>query len=167
MKRTLVLDTNIVLDLFIFSDEAARPLKAQLEQGVLRWIATERMRSELESVLAYPHIVSRMVFYGKTAQDVLAAFDRHAQITETAEKARYICKDEDDQMFIDLAVQHQSLLLSKDKAVLTMKKRLASLDVEVAKVMPALAQDAETNPALAEVSLIVRAPNPSACAIGQ
>ncbi|WP_048438387.1 putative toxin-antitoxin system toxin component, PIN family [Caenimonas sp. SL110] len=135
MIRTTVLDTNIVLDLFIFSDEAARPLREQLEQGALRWIATERMRGELERVLAYPHIVSRMAFYGKTAQDVLAAFDRHAQIAQTPGKARFICKDADDQMFIDLAVQHQCLLLSKDKAVLTMKKRLASLDVEVMRAL--------------------------------
>ncbi|MES2783919.1 MAG: putative toxin-antitoxin system toxin component, PIN family [Pseudomonadota bacterium] len=137
-KRTLVLDTNIVLDLFIFSDEAAKPIREQLDRGLLRWIATERMRSELERVLAYPHIVSRLVFYGKTAQDVLAQFDRHAEIAQTPAKARFICKDADDQMFIDLAVEHQCLLLSKDKAVLTMKNRLATLDVEVARPVPAL-----------------------------
>ncbi|MES2635295.1 MAG: putative toxin-antitoxin system toxin component, PIN family [Pseudomonadota bacterium] len=136
MKRTAVLDTNIVLDLFIFADEAAKPLRQQLDQGLLRWIATERMRSELERVLAYPHIVSRMEFYATTAQDVLAAFDRHAEIAQAPQKARFICKDADDQIFIDLAVHHQCLLLSKDKAVLTMKKRLASLDVEVSRALP-------------------------------
>ena len=39
------------------------------------------------------------------------------------------CKDPDDQKFIDLAVLHQAMLLSKDNAVLCMKKRLLGLGV--------------------------------------
>ncbi len=34
--------------------------------------------------------------------------------------------DPDDQHFLDLAAQHQALLLSKDKAVLKQRKRLAT-----------------------------------------
>ena len=41
----------------------------------------------------------------------------------------------DDQMFIDLAVRHQCLLLSKDAAVLTLKNKLAVLQVEVGAVI--------------------------------
>ena len=134
MTRTAVLDTNIVLDLFIFADEAAQVLKAELDKGSVRWIATERMRTELERVLTYQHLLPRMAFYGIAASDVLAAFDRYSDIVETPEKSRYHCKDEDDQMFVDLAAHHGCLLVSKDKAVLTMKKRLATLDVEVTKV---------------------------------
>jgi predicted nucleic acid-binding protein len=44
-------------------------------------------------------------------------------------KAVVTCRDPDDQKFIDLAVQHRAVLLSKDKAVLCMKKRLLALDV--------------------------------------
>ena len=50
-----------------------------------------------------------------------------------AQKASYTCKDADDQKFIDLAVAHQTVLVSKDKAVLCMAKRLARLS---ARVMP-------------------------------
>jgi predicted nucleic acid-binding protein len=42
-----------------------------------------------------------------------------------------VCKDEDDQQFIDLAVAHQALLLSKDKQVLRLTNRLARLGVAV------------------------------------
>ncbi|MDB5944967.1 MAG: putative toxin-antitoxin system toxin component, family, partial [Ramlibacter sp.] len=35
----------------------------------------------------------------------------------------------DDQKFIDLAVAHRALLLSKDRAVLALRKRLAALQV--------------------------------------
>ena len=43
----VVLDTNIVLDVFVFSDAAALPLRQALADGALRWIATAGMRDEL------------------------------------------------------------------------------------------------------------------------
>ncbi len=128
----IVLDTNIVLDLFIFSDPATRELRAALDAKSLRWIATQVMRDELERVLAYTHIVPRMQFYQVTAADVLAQFDARVSLLGVAPKARYVCKDADDQKFIDLAVAHQALLLSKDKAVLTLAKRLRTLGVATA-----------------------------------
>jgi predicted nucleic acid-binding protein len=42
-----------------------------------------------------------------------------------------VCKDPDDQVFIDLAVARGALLLSKDRAVLVMRKRLAARGVVV------------------------------------
>jgi len=128
----VVLDTNIVLDLFVFADPATAPLRAGLEAGTLHWHATGAMRDELARVLAYPQIVRRLNFYSRTAEQVLGAFDRHAQLTEVPAKAPWTCKDADDQKFIDLAVAlgHCSLL-SKDQAVLCMRRRLAGADVIV------------------------------------
>ena len=133
---TLVLDTNIVLDLFVFADVRARSLNEHLERGASQWLATTAMRDELERVLAYAHIESRLDYYGLQATGVLTRFDRHARIVEAPAKAPVTCKDPDDQKFIDLAVAHRSLLLSKDAAVLAMTKRLAQLDVIAAAVMP-------------------------------
>ena len=134
---TLVLDTNIVLDLFVFADARARALHEHLQRGEANWLATVAMRDELERVLAYAHIESRLDFSRLQAGDVLAHFDRHARIVEVAAKAPVTCKDPDDQKFIDLAVAHRSMLLSKDAAVLAMTKRLALLDVVAAPVLPA------------------------------
>ena len=128
----MVLDTNIVLDLFIFSDPRCAALRLALQGQQLHWISTQIMRDELERVLAYTHLQPRMAFYSVTAVQVLRHFDSHVQMRDVAERAKYVCKDEDDQKFIDLAVQHQCALISKDKAVLTMRKRLASLNVAVA-----------------------------------
>lgn len=125
----LVLDTNIVLDAFVFSDPASVPLRAGLDDGSLRWIATGAMRVELARVLGYPQIVPRLAFYGLQSGEVLAAFDRHAQPVDAAPKAPVTCADPDDQIFIDLAVAHRCALLSKDRAVLDMRKRLAALGV--------------------------------------
>ncbi len=131
----VVIDTNIVLDLFVFQDPATTSLKQALHNGAILWISTPDMRIELDRVLAYAHIVPRLAFYQLTAADVLAQFDCHAQLEPVATRCTAICKDPDDQRFIDLAVAHRALLLSKDKAVLCMKKRLLVLGVSVKLAM--------------------------------
>ncbi|OGB42418.1 MAG: putative toxin-antitoxin system toxin component, PIN family [Burkholderiales bacterium RIFOXYC2_FULL_59_8] len=131
----VVLDTNIVLDAFVFDDPATRPLKSALAALQLEWIATKAMRDELARVLCYPKIVPRMAFYQVTASHVLAQFDGQATLVDTAPKAKVTCRDPDDQKFIDLAVSHQALLLSKDQAVLCMHKRLSGLSVKVQKTV--------------------------------
>ena len=137
MGASLVLDTNIVLDLFVFNDPDLATLKpallAGLESKQLNWIATQDMRIELERVLTYPKITPRMAFYQVTAEDVLAKFDQLATLVAPAPKAKWACKDPDDQQFIDLAVQHQATLLSKDQAVLCMAKRLLAAGAVVQK----------------------------------
>ena len=120
----VVLDTNIVLDVFLFADAAAKSVRQALETGALDWIATQPMRDELERVLTYRQIVPRLAFYQLSAGDVLALFDRHARLREVAGKARVTCSDLDDQKFIDLAVAGKALLLSKDRHILSMSKRL-------------------------------------------
>lgn len=133
--RPVVVDTNVALDLLIFSDPRTAPLRTLLAQGRLDWIATQVMRDELERVLAYPHIVSRMDFYRVDAAQVLAAFDAQARLVEIAPRVAYVCKDADDQKFIDLAAAHRAILLSKDKAVICMRKRLLTLDAHVATAL--------------------------------
>ena len=132
----LVLDTNVVLDLFVFGDPATQPLQAALALGQLDWLATPAMRDELERVLDYAHIASRLASSGLQATDVLWQFDRQSRIVEAPAKAPVTCSDPDDQKFIDLAVRHECLLLSKDAAVLALEKKLAALRVSVVAAMP-------------------------------
>lgn len=131
----IVLDTNIVLDLFVFDDALARPLRSRLEGGTLQWLATLPMRDELQRVLAYPQIVPRPVYYRRSAGEVLAQFDQMATLKAVAAKAALTCSDPDDQKFIDLAVSWQALLLSKDRAVLSMSKRLLQHGVRAQAAM--------------------------------
>ena len=124
--QPLILDTNIVLDAFLFNDPAAEPVRQALAKEELDWLATQPMRDELERVLAYPKIAIRLAFYKLTLEDVLARFDQHARMVGVAPKASVTCSDADDQKFIDLAIQHRALLLSKDRDVLSMRKRLVA-----------------------------------------
>jgi predicted nucleic acid-binding protein len=156
----VILDTNIVLDLFLFQDPKTEPLRQQLFLGQLQWQATQHMRDELERVLTYTHIQTKLAFYNKSATDILAQFDLYASLTPAPScKAPYTCKDPDDQVFIDLAAYLAQLttepafsvsvtsslathslaapslarviLLSKDKAVLSLRKRLEKLAIFV------------------------------------
>jgi predicted nucleic acid-binding protein len=112
-------------------DPATPALLEALTSKRLDWVATQAMRDELERVLTYPHIVLRMQKGGLVAQDVLAQFDRFTRLVPVADRTPYVCKDADDQKFIDLACAYSCLLVSKDKAVLTMRNRLARIGVSV------------------------------------
>ncbi|MBK7002926.1 MAG: putative toxin-antitoxin system toxin component, PIN family [Rhodoferax sp.] len=138
--RTVVLDTNIVLDAFVFKDTATHALLAALSCGNLRWLTTQAMRAELERVLSYPQIVKRLTLHQIPAKDVLVQFDVHSNMVDMAAKACVTCKDPDDQKFIDLAVEHRAQLLSKDKAVLDMTKRLLDFGVIVQNAIKNTAQ---------------------------
>lgn len=135
--RPVVIDTNVVLDLLVFADHAVAPLREGLQQQRLRWLATAAMRDELQRVLAYPKLAARLAFHGREPGVILGAYDEGAMLVEIPERAPMRCQDPDDQKFIDLAVAHRGLLLSKDREVLRMRKRLAAADVQVAPALDA------------------------------
>ena len=138
----VVIDTNIALDLLVFADPAVQALHTALRAGTLRWLATARMRAELARVLGYPRIAPRLAVAGLPAVAVLTAFDALTQgMPEPPSCASARCADPDDQPFIDLAVTHGALLLSKDAAVLGLTRRLRGQGIHVmSKWPPALAE---------------------------
>jgi len=127
--QAVVLDTNIVLDLWLYLDPATPALLTALQQGQINWVATQAMREELHRVLTYTHITERRLKQHIEVDWMLAQFDAHTSMQEVAPRAPYVCKDPDDQKFIDLAVAHKALLISKDKQVLRLTNRLARLSV--------------------------------------
>ena len=131
----VVLDTNIILDVFVFNDPAAEPIRQGLAANALNWLATQPMRGELARVLAYPKIIQRLRFYGLILDAVLHKFDQHAHLVDAAPKCTLTCKDADDQKFIDLAVHHKAVLISKDKHILCMQKRLIAYEIRAQKAL--------------------------------
>ena len=130
-----MIDTNIVLDLFVFKDPSTQPLKQALASQEIQWLTTQAMRDELERVLSYPKVMTRLAVAELDAASVMQQFGVQAHLVEEAPKASVTCRDPDDQKFIDLAVLHQAILLSKDRAVLCMKKRLLALSVRAQTAM--------------------------------
>lgn len=123
----VVLDSNVWIDILVFDDPHTRPIRAALENGTLVALIDARCLAELTYVLDYPQFVHRQV--DKTA--ALAVVAQFAQCVDSAppdEHARPLprCKDRDDQKFLELAHAAQAdWLVSKDRAVLKMAKRIA------------------------------------------
>lgn len=129
--RAVVLDTNVVLDLLVFRDPSTAALLQALTAGRLRWLALPSMRAEFARVLDYPHLAAWRAQHDRPAPAALAAFDALAQAAAAVAPAPVRCRDPDDQPFLDLAVAHRALLLSKDRDVLATRTNLARYSVEV------------------------------------
>ena len=115
--------------------QEVQSLKQALACKKIHWVATQAMRAELARVLAYPKIAVHLAYYQLGAEQVLSQFDEQAQIADAAPKASVSCCDPDDQKFIDLAVAHKTVLLSKDQAVLCLAKRLSALGVRTQAIL--------------------------------
>ncbi len=127
----LVIDTNWVLDLWVFDDPRAAALRDLLEAGQCQWLACEPMLDELARVLTYPMVAKRLQQKERSQTDTLAHIRRFANTVDVPPRHVLRCDDPDDQVFIDLAVQQRATLLSKDRAVLRLRSRLASWGVAV------------------------------------
>jgi putative PIN family toxin of toxin-antitoxin system len=125
----VVLDTNIVLDLFVFCNVRADALRAQLELRALHWLVTLPIREELECVLQYANLQPWLQKHALTAPQLLSMLDGLMHVVPVPAKASMTCKDPDDQKFIDLAVAQQVPLWSRDRAVWALKKRLLAQGV--------------------------------------
>ncbi|MBU8895112.1 putative toxin-antitoxin system toxin component, PIN family [Corallococcus sp. M34] len=117
--RSVVLDTNVVLDLFVFDDAWARPLRAPLEQGALiAWVDAATLR-ELELVLAYPSFALDAV----AQRAVWVRYQSLARVASLDGGGRELprCRDADDQKFLELADRSGAAwLVSKDRRLLSM-----------------------------------------------
>ena len=127
----LVIDTNWVLDLWVFDDPRAAALRELLEARQCQWLACEPMLDELARVLTYPLVAKRLQQSNRNQADALAHIRQFARTVDVPPRHVLRCDDPDDQVFIDLAVQQRATLLSKDRAVLRLRSRLASCGVAV------------------------------------
>lgn len=130
----LVLDTNVVLDLFHWANTDAVPIMAALEAGNIACFADQRTLDELQRVLTYPQL--------KLTPDMIteryARYSRLVQMIPEGEAPPLPrCKDRDDQKFLELSARcNADVLVSKDKALLKLRGR-TKLSFQI--VVPALA----------------------------
>jgi putative PIN family toxin of toxin-antitoxin system len=115
--KPLVLDTNVLLDIFVFHDFRTLQLKHALLNHTLNPFATPKTLEEFADVLSRP-----LFALEKTAQEqLLEQWQSLAQILEDVSltPSPWRCHDADDQVFLDLAyTARPSILLSKDHEVL-------------------------------------------------
>jgi len=122
--KRIVLDTNVCLDLFVFKDPRWSALLAAIESGAVEAITRADCRAEYLVVLHYKHLP-----LDDDSRPLSAArFDQLIKVVEPPESGVRlpVCTDRDDQKFLELARDAgAAILITKDKALLKLGKRLA------------------------------------------
>jgi putative PIN family toxin of toxin-antitoxin system len=134
-KPLVVIDTQVLLDWLVFADPSVARWVSAIESSEVRWIACPAMRSEFAHMVAHP----RFARWQPGSERALSIFDRRAQMQPepAASSPRLRCRDADDQVFIDLALEHRvRWLLTRDKALLALARRARPLGLEILKPQP-------------------------------
>lgn len=125
-RQRIVLDTNVCLDLFMFRDPRWQILMDALIHGEVRAVSCDDCRREFALVLAY----DKMKLSAPAQAEILAQFDQlialHTRSPEPASPAIAlpVCKDGDDQKFLELALAAGAdVLVTKDKALLKLARK--------------------------------------------
>jgi putative PIN family toxin of toxin-antitoxin system len=129
-RPRVVLDTNVCLDLFMFRDPRWQALLESLTSGEIEAFTRHDCRREFELVLAY----DKMKLSAESQTAILAEFDQRirpyassAEIEAGAMASGLpVCKDGDDQKFLELALACKADgLITKDKALLKLARKTA------------------------------------------
>jgi putative PIN family toxin of toxin-antitoxin system len=127
---SIVIDTNVLLDLWVFEDPTVAPLRVALDKGVCFALRSRETDAELLDVLARPQ-------FGLSAdrqQSLLVAWRRRALLIERVFPAPWQCTDPHDQPFLDLAMTaHAQVLVTKDKALLRLYRKVRSADLRIVR----------------------------------
>ena len=126
----VILDTNILLDLFFFRDPATAHLSAQLRDQRVEVIASAALIREFSGVLKRTSFSLSENHQREILQDWL----QQTTVIEgpAIESAPWKCRDKTDQMFLDLAYScRPATLISKDKQVLKLAKHAAKDQVRI------------------------------------
>ena len=121
----LVLDTNVVLDLLHFYDSSVEPIRQALQDGRAACFTDAACTEELARVLGYP----QFKIGPDEARRILAGYAALAQRCDRAATDNLpplpLCRDPDDQKFLELArAARADLLVTKDKALLALARKV-------------------------------------------
>jgi putative PIN family toxin of toxin-antitoxin system len=132
MKPRLVLDTNIILDLLVFKDPSAEPIRLLLDAKLVDAVRTSASMAELMDVIGRPTFkLSR-----EDQETIVQAWESSTRLleNEAIEPAPFTCRDLDDQVFLDMAYSiRPALLLSKDLRVLELQTIAKRHGIEISQ----------------------------------
>ena len=127
-SQRLVLDTNVCLDLFVFHDPRWQSLLQALQQGQIEAVTRTECRMEWLLVLAYEKFQLDAALRSEIAAEfdaLIRLVDMPAADAATAPTIKLpLCRDPDDQKFLELAQACAAdVLISKDKALLKLARK--------------------------------------------
>jgi predicted nucleic acid-binding protein len=174
-RPRVVLDTNVWIDILLFDDPATRPIASALQRGDIDAVQDERCTHELGHVLDYP----QFAHYPLDKATTLAWIERlttriaPAMCAESGPSAGAgadaaaptlrrplpLCRDRDDQKFLELALAAGAhWLLTKDRALLKMARQIArDFGFHIVEPAPFVAATGLAQPASGSVGLALQA----------
>lgn len=122
----IVLDTNVLLSLLVFRDPRFEALERLWQTGVVRLLGDEAVYAELERVSTYPQ------FSARPAPDLKGYRTAVEWIPGSGAGRRLpLCRDPDDQKFLELAARGGAdSLVTDDRALLRVKKKGVPFEIE-------------------------------------
>jgi len=120
----VVLDTNVLVSLYVFADSRFAPLRARIDSGEWQAITNAACFGEFRRVLGY----SMFALTEQQQAAALAAYAarviQHDGLPPVAAVQLPRCKDRDDQKFLELARDSAAgWLVTADKALLRLARR--------------------------------------------
>jgi predicted nucleic acid-binding protein len=118
--RRAVLDTNVLLDLWLFDDPSVRALRAAIEAGAVQALRSGECDAEFADVLGR----AQFGLADGQQQQLLQRWAGCSGPIDTVTAAPLTCVDADDQKFLDAAFSARAdWLLTRDKALLRLARR--------------------------------------------
>jgi len=126
---TVVLDTNVWLALWFFTEPGVGPLRDALARGELVPVRSAATDSELAEVLGRPGLFD--VAPERQAR-LLREWESIATMVENIAPAPCHCRDPLDQKFLDLALSAgASWLITRDRDLLKLRKKVRSAGLTI------------------------------------
>ena len=122
----VVIDTNVLLDCWVFNDPRSAWLWQALmeQQPRLRCVRSEATDAELAEVLSRTFFTERMQAAAISPETLLTQWRTLSEPVERTFSAPWHCTDPQDQKFLDLASSARAnIVVSKDKALLRVDRR--------------------------------------------
>ncbi|MBU3555067.1 putative toxin-antitoxin system toxin component, PIN family [Polynucleobacter sp. UB-Piko-W3] len=126
--KSVVFDTNVLLDLFVFNDFRALHLKqALIEQKI-------DALTSLKTLEEFADVISRPLFSLETVEQekILDQWKSLSRVLDDQSllSSPWLCQDPDDQIFLDLAFTAKPCtLISKDNEILKFAARAAKENI--------------------------------------
>jgi putative PIN family toxin of toxin-antitoxin system len=119
----VVLDTNVLLSLYVFADSRFAPLRARLDRGEWRAVCSPACLDEFRRVLGYPQFkldpAAQAAAYVAYADRIELATPRGMAALPGLPR----CQDRDDQKFLEAARDGAAAwLVTADKALLKLAR---------------------------------------------
>lgn len=141
----LVLDTNVVIDWLVFHDPYMDALREGVRDGSLLVLTHPPALEELRRVLGYRvlklDVSSQQALIQRYEQQTAPAVGFEGVSLDSAPLPKGFprCRDHDDDPFLALAYHARaSALVSRDKAVLKLKRRAAKFGLAILDVQEAI-----------------------------